>query len=64
MSHWQHLAAVSLLTSISTVLETSTHLVVLQYLNKQMTAMREVNNSRLKIYEQVRERVKQGMRMV
>jgi hypothetical protein len=37
---------------------------VLQYLNKQTTALREVNDSRLKIYEQVRERVKQGMRRI
>ena len=53
-----------MLTSISTVLETNPHLGVLQYLNKQTTALREVNDSRLKIYEQVSRRVIQGMRRI
>ena len=58
------ISLVSLLTSISTVLEIVLHLGVLQYLNKQTAALREVNDSRLKIYEQVSKRVIQGMRRI
>ena len=53
INYWQLLDNIILLPAFSLVLETNPHLGVLQYLNKQTTALKEVNDSRLKIYEQV-----------